>query len=327
MMKPANWIFTVLPSAMKAGRPLTVRARPVQWIRREMAEVPTSMRARIADCFCRYLPVVAAVLPLLSASHAASAPTIPYRVVNGTTLSLEVDVPASATGLVPVILYVHSWSGSSNQLKPYALRMAEEGVAGVRINYRRLSEGHSFAEAIEDVRAALQWLRSHATEYGFDLERIGIAGASAGGFLSSIVVLENPDIRVFIGFNGGYDLVDRSGSKWPPLPRMETLLGEPDTQSARLRWSPVHRIPEGGPLPAFLLLHGTADTVITIDVARRFAYALEARGANARLAAFPGEEHGFFGSMHPAFESVYAEVLQHVRRHLLDPCLPSHSGK
>jgi acetyl esterase/lipase len=258
-------------------------------------------------------------MSLLLWNQADSARAIPYRVVNGTSLSLEVDLPDSPPDLAPVILYVHSWSGSSRQLKPYSTRLAREGVAGVRINYRRLSEGHSFNDAIGDVRGALDWLRGNAATYGFDLDRIGIAGASAGGFLASLVALENPDIRVFIGFNGGYDLVERDGGKWPPLPRMEALLGEPDSPAARKRWSPIHRIPESGSLPAFLLLHGTADTVITIDVARRFAGALEARGATARLVAFRGEEHGFFGAGKPAFESVYTKVLRHVRHCLLEP--------
>jgi acetyl esterase/lipase len=239
-----------------------------------------------------------------------------YKSVNGQQLELAVDLTAKSTAPTPVILYVHSWSGDLSLLKPYSTRLTEQGVAGVRINYRKLSEGHTFEQSISDVRDALQWIRDHAEEYGFDMQRLGIAGASAGGLLSSLVTLENPDCRVYIGFNGGYDLVDRDGSKWPPEERMETLLAEKNTKEARGKWSAVHQIPEKPTRTAFLLLHGTADETITFSVAQRYADALKEKGNSVELISFEGEGHGFFGASRQYFQQVYYAVKNHVVSHL-----------
>ncbi len=202
-------------------------------------------------------------------------------------------------------------------MKAYSSSLAQKGVAGVRINYRNLSEGHSFEQAISDVRDALKWIRDNAEEYRFDTSRLGIAGASAGGLLSSLVALENPDCRIYIGFNGGYDLVQRDGSNWPPDDRMETLLGGKNTKKARQKWSAVHQIP-AGTLPAVLLLHGTNDETITISVARRFQEALIKHGGIAELGAFEGEEHGFFNAGQPRFPEIYEMVYHHVMNYLVD---------
>lgn len=256
-----------------------------------------------------------AVLFVPALKSEAATQTVIYKTIDGKELDLDADIPPGSDP-VPVILYVHSWSGNKNQLKSYASRLEKEGVAAVRINYRKLSDGHSFGQAIADVRDALQWLRDHADSYRFDTRRIGLAGASAGGFLASLVALENPDCRILIGFNGGYDLVERDGSDWPPDVRMKTLLGEENTEEARLRWSAIHKIP-AAPLPAVLLLHGTEDATITFRVAQRFQQALELRGAPAELVAFEGAGHGFF-SAPQYFDKAYSAVAAHVSRYLLN---------
>lgn len=54
------------------------------------------------------------------------------------------------------------------------------------LEYRKAPE-HPFPAAIEDADAALDWLRANGVELGFDIERIVVAGESAGATLAAVL--------------------------------------------------------------------------------------------------------------------------------------------
>ena len=242
--------------------------------------------------------------------------TITYKKFENRT-PLELDIDIAYDSPMPVILFVHSWSGNKDQLKAFSQRLAKLGVAGVRVDYRRLSDGYSLEEAYSDITDALLWIRENGGEYGFDLSRVGVAGASAGGLLGALIALEHHDCTVFIGFNGGYDLFDRGSSRWPPAQYFENLFGTPNPRPELLqKWSPIHRITRDHQ-PYALLLHGTSDETIEFLVAERFASRLNLMGGDAQLVSFEGKRHGFFHSTEPSFERVFDYVWQHIKTHLV----------
>lgn len=59
----------------------------------------------------------------------------------------------------------------------------DNGYAVASVNYR-LAQEALYPAAIEDVKAAVRFLRAHADEYGYDAEDIAIWGESAGGYLA-----------------------------------------------------------------------------------------------------------------------------------------------
>lgn len=54
------------------------------------------------------------------------------------------------------------------------------------INYR-LTPGALWPAQIEDCKAAIRWLKTHASQYGYDSNRIGVIGESAGGQLVAML--------------------------------------------------------------------------------------------------------------------------------------------
>ena len=48
------------------------------------------------------------------------------------------------------------------------------------MEYRTIPDG-VFPQSVEDVKAAIRFLKANADEYGIDKERIAIMGDSAGG--------------------------------------------------------------------------------------------------------------------------------------------------
>jgi acetyl esterase len=59
----------------------------------------------------------------------------------------------------------------------------------ISVNYR-LAPEHPFPAAVIDSSAAFDWIVRNAATIGIDVDRIGVAGDSAGGFLATYVALE-----------------------------------------------------------------------------------------------------------------------------------------
>jgi pimeloyl-ACP methyl ester carboxylesterase len=85
------------------------------------------------------------------------------------------------------------------------MKLAGKGYATACVEYRLAGEA-TFPAAIYDVKAAARWVRANASRYGLDPDRVGIAGASAGGKLAALVALTNGDPR----YEGGANHLDKS---------------------------------------------------------------------------------------------------------------------
>ncbi len=94
-------------------------------------------------------------------------------------------------GRLPAILFIHGggWTmGKRDSWDKLIVPFAARGYVGMTIDYD-LSPGVHFPVALEECKAAVRWLRAHATEYHVDPNRIAVAGGSAGGELAALVAL------------------------------------------------------------------------------------------------------------------------------------------
>lgn len=143
-----------------------------------------------------------------------SDPDLIYAAVGGERLHLNLHranpAPARPAALV---LWIHGggWqSGSRSQLPAFALPLLQSGVSLATLDYRLTSQAGlfgaepvTFPAQIHDVKAAIRWLRAHATLYHLDPERIGVWGSSAGGHLTALVATsgDEPAIEGAVGGN------------------------------------------------------------------------------------------------------------------------------
>lgn len=113
-------------------------------------------------------------------------------------LQLDLYMPrvlAENTGNAPVpgVILVHcgGWrSGYRTHLTPMAIELARAGYVAATITYRLAPEAQ-YPAAVYDVKAAIRWLRSNATEYRVDPARIAVGGSSAGGQIASLTGMTN----------------------------------------------------------------------------------------------------------------------------------------
>ena len=123
-------------------------------------------------------------------------------------LKLDVYLPAApgADGPPPVVVFVHGggWaSGYRAEFAPLAIRLARRGYAAVTVSYRLSGEAR-YPAAVEDVKAAVRWLRANAGTLRIDPTRVALAGGSAGGQIASLAgVTSAPgEVRAIVNIDG-----------------------------------------------------------------------------------------------------------------------------
>ena len=93
---------------------------------------------------------------------------------------------------LPVLLWIHGGGyilGSIDDNDDLCMRFAKEAkCVVVSVDYR-LAPEHPYPAPVEDCYAALKWIADHADALNIDHNRIGVAGASAGGGLTAALTL------------------------------------------------------------------------------------------------------------------------------------------
>ena len=241
--------------------------------------------------------------------------------------------PGEAAAPRPAIVVVHGggWRGGDKQRGQWAripAQYASDGYVAVSVNYRLTGEAPWPAQ-IEDVKAAVRWLRAHADKHAVDVNRIGAYGNSAGAHLVSLLGL----VKQSDGLEGNGPHQEQSSMvqavcasatptdflNWrepgvvPERLGRTFLAGPSDTLRDRARQaSPITYA--RGDAPPFLLIHGTADETVPIGQSDRFANALRAAGAEqVRYMIFDDESHGVFQRQrlltYPAMKAFFADAL------------------
>ena len=76
----------------------------------------------------------------------------------------------------------------------YLSKLAHQGFVVCSVEYRTSNEG-CYPIQIEDVKAAIRYLKAHADRYRIDKEHFGAMGESAGGFLTCMAALDHDKAR------------------------------------------------------------------------------------------------------------------------------------
>ena len=108
-----------------------------------------------------------------------------YMRANGWEGKLDIYAQRAPTP-APTVIFIHGggWvRGTKEASVLTVLPYIAMGYSVVNVEYR-LADVSLAPAAIEDCRCALRWVVEHAKEYGIDVDRLIVAGASAGGHLA-----------------------------------------------------------------------------------------------------------------------------------------------
>lgn len=238
-------------------------------------------------------------------------PDLAYGEVPGfRPLELDLYRPDVASP-VPVIVHVYGggWRrGSRRHPLPrlgadFYQRLAGQGFAVAAVDYR-LSGEAGYPAALEDVRAAVGWVRKQAADYGLDAGRVFLWGDSAGGHLALMTALTGADVQGVVAWFPVTDLaglaagVAAAGGVPDPGPesREALFLGAPATDVPDLAREASPVVHASAAAPPVLLLHGAADDLVPPAQSIRLAGALTAAGATVELELVPGATHFWNGA-------------------------------
>ncbi len=267
---------------------------------------------RLRPCRCLLTIAIVCVVFLPSAADAEATKIKDLEFASPDGHSLKLDLYLSPQPDSPLLVWIHGggWRAGSKARCPVSW-LTDEGFAVASISYRLTDKG-TFPDQIHDCKAAVRWLRANADKYDYSVDRIAVAGSSAGGHLSALLgttggvkVLEgnvggNEDqssrVDAIVDFFGPTDFVHRT--KTQPHKTTEKgspvslLLGGPadkKVKAAKLA-SPIHHVSADD--PPLLIFHGTDDTTVLIAQSDRFADAYRKAGLSVRCEKLDGAKHG-----------------------------------
>jgi acetyl esterase/lipase len=230
-----------------------------------------------------------------------------YREVGGQALTADVYLPLDDAVDHPVVLLVHggAWRiGDKGSLGDEGRRLSEAGYVAVSVNYR-LAPADPYPAAVEDVQAAVRWLRKprQVRAYDLDPDRIGALGSSAGGHLVGMLAAlgdgrldRGARIVGAVSWSGPMDLtgaaaVIDAGTPVAGAELIGTFLGctTGDCPAARAEEaSPVTHVDKSD---APLLMTNSDGELTPLALVEPMVDALDDAGIENELIVFPGNRH------------------------------------
>jgi acetyl esterase/lipase len=291
------------------------------------------MRPRSTPFIVSALVATLAIMPRTPATEPTIIRDIPYTSSGDPAHRLDLHYPADRAPDAPLIIWVHggAWRSGSKSDVPIA-GLLNRGFVIASVDYR-LTPQAPFPAQVHDIKAAIRFLRSQATEYGVDKQRFFIAGSSAGGHLAALVgvssgvrELEGADqsttnetsaVAAIVSFYGASNLQTILGQSTAygltvRVPALRLLLGglpEDDAAKAKLA-SPVAYIDATAP-PLFLI-HGDQDPQMPLEQSLELERAYRRIPLPVQMHVVRGGVHGGKGFYEPEVLSQVAEFLTSV---------------
>lgn len=224
---------------------------------------------------------------------------IAYRQVDGQDLALDACLP-DGDDPRPAVVLVHGGAfqeGDRGNMASACRALADAGFAAFAADYRLLPS--TYPAQVEDVAAAVQWIREPAQAERFALDgTVSLLGSSAGAIIAlntaASLAAEGAPVHAVVGLSAAGDLTPAGADLGAPRPELEKVvlgyLGCDAIEDCAAS-TPASPVTFAAQLPPTLLVHGS-DDLIPVEQARALAGALGAAGVRNELVVVDGKRHG-----------------------------------
>jgi alpha-L-fucosidase 2 len=226
--------------------------------------------------------------------------------------------PHSATPR-PAVVLLHGggWEAGDRvtYITPLFEPLARAGFAWFSVDYR-LTPAVRHPDQLDDVRAALAFIRARAGTFGIDASRMVLVGESASAQIATLLATRDGGLAGVASFYGVYDflpLVTDAG----PRSLASRLFGrtalDDETCTLLRQYSPLHQARRD--MPPILLIHGTSEGLWEQGV--RMAARLAEIGVAHELVRLEGAPHGMENwEGHPEWQFYKPHLLSWIKRQI-----------
>ncbi len=265
---------------------------------------------------CALLLVMVAALPGFGLLFGMDKNDVEYSRPNGKPLLLDIHVP-DGPGPFPAAIVVHGGGFDQGTKRSYVPPLLEvltkANYAWFSIDYR-LAPAAKFPQPVEDVDAAIRWVKKNAAAWHVDPAKLALIGESAGAYLSTYAVThETAETRVPVSVHfyppSNYRVLAELRRDHPERFDMTSanrhlangggirFFGLEQLDAAALarldKISPVNAVHKGlGPM---LIIHGTLDDQVAYELSPKMCEAMKKVGSVCDLITIEGGKHGMGG--------------------------------
>jgi acetyl esterase/lipase len=265
---------------------------------------------------------------------------VEYARVGNLPLQLDLYVPPTKEPH-PLVVWIHGGAflrGDKARIFWTPLPgLTQKGYAVASVNYR-LSSQAVFPALVQDVKAAIRWLRANAARYELKADRIVVAGESAGGYLSVMLgttggvesledlTMGNPRessrVQGVVDFFGPSDFLQMDAGA--PRSCQEPMVhNDPQSPESRLLGCKLQDCPDkvksANPItyvtrddPPFLIFHGTSDCLVAPNQSQLLSTALKRVGVRCTLHLLPNLAHADPRFVSPDTEKLVNDFLSSI---------------
>jgi len=251
---------------------------------------------------------------------------------------LDVYIPTNGNAPFPLVLFIHggAFMHGDKEDPDCLIDLLDAGFAVASMNYR-LSGQAIWPAQLDDIKAALLFLRSNTNRLSIDGQRIATFGPSAGGHLASVTALslaKDPvtQVQACVDWYGPIDFMNMDGDieatgvvresgrndvAGSPESRLigATVSENPELAATASPLTYLANLPTDAVAPPFLIMHGAEDTLIAPKQSERLRDALIAAFGDAAVEYHLLSDAGHGGSEFAKPETS-AIVVDFLNRHL-----------
>jgi len=244
------------------------------------------------------------------------------------------DKPPATKGR-PAVLIIHGGGWTKGDKAKgreinFASFMVEQDYVAVSINYTLTQsvgdppdpdKKGAWPQNIYDCKSALRWMKKNSELLGIDPQRIAVMGGSAGGHLALLTGLsaksaelnqgghhteQDNSVRCIIDFYGVPDVRKWGGNLFINEKPMEKY---PEVWALA---SPVTHLAADS--PPIMVVHGTADPLVKIELSDEFVEILKAKGVTHEYIVIQDAVHMF--ALNPPQMDLAPAVGAFLKKHL-----------
>jgi acetyl esterase/lipase len=271
------------------------------------------------------ITVAACAAPAYGVEGVEIIPDVVYGHKHGMALTFDVYKPkqqANGTGILFIVSggWYSRWRPPEQSIDWFR-PMLDKGFTVFAVRHGS-SPKYAIPEIIEDVRRSVRFIRLRANDFGVAPERLGVAGASAGGHLALMLgtASDNGDPNAKDEVLRVNDRVAAVVAYFPPTDLRAWVNKVPDYPALNFEeakaadCSPLLHVSEDD--PPTLLIHGDNDELVTIDHSEKILAEFKKHKVTSELLVIKGAGHGFKGEDNKrASEALVAWFEKHLLIH------------